>query len=94
MEATSGDAVDGPRFETRAIHAGQEPEALYGSVNVPIYQTATYAQDEVGRPKRWDYGTGREPDARGLPGGARRARRRDARVRVRERDGGGDHASR
>ena len=50
MEATSGDAVDGQRFETRAIHAGQEPEALYGSVNVPIYQTATYAQDEVGRP--------------------------------------------
>jgi cystathionine gamma-synthase len=61
MEATSGDAVDGPRFETRAIHAGQEPESLYGSVNVPIYQTATYAQDEVGRPKRWDYGRGGNP---------------------------------
>jgi len=61
MEATSGDAVDGQRFETRAIHAGQEPEAIYGSVNVPIYQTATYAQDEVGRPKRWDYGRGGNP---------------------------------
>jgi cystathionine gamma-synthase len=34
-------------FETRAIHAGQEPEALTGSVNVPIYQTSTYAQDGV-----------------------------------------------
>jgi cystathionine gamma-synthase len=61
MEATPGDAVDGPHFETRAIHAGQEPEALYGSVNVPIYQTATYAQDEVGRPKRWDYARGGNP---------------------------------
>jgi cystathionine gamma-synthase len=34
-------------FETRAIHAGQEPDALTGSVNVPIYQTSTYAQDGV-----------------------------------------------
>ncbi len=35
-------------FETRAIHAGQEPDPLTGSVNVPIYQTSTYAQDGVG----------------------------------------------
>ena len=34
-------------FETKAIHAGQEPDALTGSVNVPIYQTSTYAQDGV-----------------------------------------------
>jgi cystathionine gamma-synthase len=34
-------------FETRAIHAGQEPDQLTGSVNVPIYQTSTYAQDGV-----------------------------------------------
>ena len=61
MEATSGDAVDGLRFETRAIHAGQDPEALYGSVNVPIYQTSTYAQDAVGQPKRWDYARGGNP---------------------------------
>ena len=31
-------------FETRAIHVGQDPDAEFGSVNVPIYQTATYAQ--------------------------------------------------
>jgi cystathionine gamma-synthase len=36
-------------FETRALHAGQEPDALTGSVNVPIYQTSTYAQDGVGQ---------------------------------------------
>jgi cystathionine gamma-synthase len=49
------------RFETAAIHAGQEPEGLYGSVNVPIYQTSTYAQDAVGKPKRWDYARGGNP---------------------------------
>src|SRR3954463_2906329 len=40
---------DGPLgFSTRAIHAGQEPDPLTGSVTVPIYQTSTYAQDGVG----------------------------------------------
>ena len=61
MEAAPGDAVDGERFETRAIHAGQDPEALYGAVNVPIYQTSTYAQDAVGEFKKWDYGRGGNP---------------------------------
>jgi cystathionine gamma-synthase len=36
------------QFETRAIHAGQEPEQVTGSVNVPIFQTSTYVQDGVG----------------------------------------------
>ena len=35
-------------FETRAIHAGQEPDALTGAVVTPIYQVSTYAQDGVG----------------------------------------------
>jgi cystathionine gamma-synthase len=35
-------------FNTRAIHAGQEPDRLTGSVAVPIYQTSTYKQDGVG----------------------------------------------
>ena len=52
MAGSSGDAM---RFETRALHAGQEPEPAYGAVNVPIYQTSTYAQPEVGKPKRFDY---------------------------------------
>jgi cystathionine gamma-synthase len=49
------------RFETRAIHTGQEPDAEFGAVNVPIYQTSTYAQPAVGRPKRWDYARGGNP---------------------------------
>jgi cystathionine gamma-synthase len=49
------------RFETAAIHAGQDPDAPYGSVNVPIYQTSTYAQPSVGRPKVFDYARGGNP---------------------------------
>jgi cystathionine gamma-synthase len=35
-------------FSTRAIHAGQEPDAATGSVVPPIYATSTYIQDGVG----------------------------------------------
>lgn len=35
-------------FDTRAIHAGQEPDPLTGAVVPPIYQVSTYAQDGVG----------------------------------------------
>ena len=42
-------------FETRAIHAGQEPDPTTGAVIVPIYQTATYAQADVGVTKGYDY---------------------------------------
>jgi cystathionine gamma-synthase len=43
------------RFETKAIHAGQEPEPTYGAVSVPIYQTSTYAQAAVGDHKGYEY---------------------------------------
>lgn len=35
-------------FETRAIHAGQDPDPRTGAVITPIYATSTYAQDGVG----------------------------------------------
>jgi cystathionine gamma-synthase len=54
------------RFETRAIHAGQEPEPEYGSVNVPIFQTSTYRQPKVGKPKRYDYARGGNPTREAL----------------------------
>jgi cystathionine gamma-synthase len=60
--------ADDDRFETRAIHEGQEPEPLYGSVNVPIYQTSTYRQDAVGKPKRWDYARSGNPTREALQG--------------------------
>ncbi|HEX2267073.1 MAG TPA: cystathionine gamma-synthase [Actinomycetota bacterium] len=43
------------KFETKAIHAGQEPEPTYGAVNVPIYQTSTYVQAAVGEHKGYEY---------------------------------------
>ncbi|GAB2902282.1 cystathionine gamma-synthase [Streptomyces mayteni] len=36
------------RFETLAIHAGQEPDAVTGAVVPPIHQVSTYKQDGVG----------------------------------------------
>ena len=63
MGAAPGDAM---RFETRAIHVGQDPEPGYGAVNVPIFQTSTYAQDGVGKPKRWDYARGGNPTRHAL----------------------------
>jgi cystathionine beta-lyase/cystathionine gamma-synthase len=41
---------------TLAVHAGQEPDELTGAVAPPIYQTSTYAQDGIGRPRGgWEY---------------------------------------
>ena len=42
-------------FETRAIHAGQEPDPTTGSMTTPIYATSTYVQEAVGKHKGYDY---------------------------------------
>jgi cystathionine beta-lyase/cystathionine gamma-synthase len=42
-------------FATRAIHDGQAPDPLTGAVNVPIYLTSTYAQEEIGKHKGYEY---------------------------------------
>lgn len=43
------------RFETRAIHAGQEPDPTTGAVVVPIYATSTYAQSAPGEHSGYEY---------------------------------------
>ena len=43
------------KFETKAIHSGQEPEPTTGAVVVPIYATSTYAQDAPGKHAGYDY---------------------------------------
>jgi cystathionine gamma-synthase len=54
-------------FETRAIHAGQDPDPSTGSVTVPIYQTSTYAQEAVGQLKDgYDYSRTANPTRRAL----------------------------
>ena len=55
---------DEPRdaFDTRAVHAGAEPDELTGAVSPPIYQTSTYAQDGVGQPRRgYEYSRSQNP---------------------------------
>ncbi|HEY7196675.1 MAG TPA: cystathionine gamma-synthase [Gaiellaceae bacterium] len=42
-------------FETRAIHAGQEPDPSTGAVAVPVYQTSTYIQEAAGETKGYEY---------------------------------------
>lgn len=46
---------------TRAVHAGQEPDATTGAVMTPIYQTSTYVQPALGRHKGFEYARTRNP---------------------------------
>jgi cystathionine beta-lyase/cystathionine gamma-synthase len=48
-------------FETRAIHAGQEPDPTTGALTVPIHQTSTYLQSAVGENKGYDYSRAANP---------------------------------
>src|SRR6187399_931634 len=49
-------------FATRAVHAGAEPDELTGAVSPPIYQTSTFAQDGVGRPRGgYEYARSQNP---------------------------------
>ncbi len=49
------------RFATRCIHAGQEPDPSTGAIITPIYQTATYAQEALGRHKGFEYARTQNP---------------------------------
>ena len=50
------------QFDTLAVHAGAEPDELTGAVSPPIYQTSTYAQDGVGRPRGgYEYARSQNP---------------------------------
>jgi len=49
-------------FETLAVHAGQDSDPQTGAVMTPIYQTSTYAQEGVGRPRQgYEYSRTRNP---------------------------------
>jgi len=39
------------RFATRAVHAGQMPDPTTGAIMPPVYQTSTYAQEALGKPR-------------------------------------------
>ncbi|MGO9273556.1 MAG: cystathionine gamma-synthase [Terriglobia bacterium] len=42
-------------FATKAIHVGQEPDPATGAIIVPIYQTSTFVQEELGKHKGYEY---------------------------------------
>ncbi|HEV8435325.1 MAG TPA: cystathionine gamma-synthase [Thermoanaerobaculia bacterium] len=48
-------------FSTDCIHAGQEPEPQTGAVSVPIFQTSTYVQPELGKHKGYEYARTKNP---------------------------------
>jgi cystathionine beta-lyase/cystathionine gamma-synthase len=55
------------KFETLAIHAGQEPDPNDGAVMTPVYLTSTYMQDGVGRPRQgYEYSRTHNPTRKAL----------------------------
>ena len=53
--SNSRDSGQQHHFETLSVHAGVEPDPATGSLMTPIYQTSTYAQDDVGQHKGYEY---------------------------------------
>lgn len=49
------------QFNTKAIHAGIEPDPVTGAIMTPIYQTSTYVQDGPGRHKGYEYARTQNP---------------------------------
>lgn len=54
------------KFNTKTIHGGQEHDAAYGSVMLPIYQTTTYAQTSPGNHKGYEYSRTHNPTRHAL----------------------------
>jgi cystathionine beta-lyase/cystathionine gamma-synthase len=56
------DRADRDAFATRAVHAGAEPDETTGAVSPPIYQTSTFAQAGVGKPRNgYEYARSQNP---------------------------------
>ena len=49
------------KFETNAIHIGNEPDLSTGSISPPIHLTSTYVQEGIGKNKGYDYSRGNNP---------------------------------
>lgn len=55
------------KFETLAIHAGQDPDPNNGAVMTPVYFTSTYMQDGVGKPRQgYEYSRTMNPTRKAL----------------------------
>lgn len=49
------------RFDTLAIHAGQQPDPTTGAIMTPVYFTSTYVQDGPGEHKGYEYSRTKNP---------------------------------
>ena len=49
------------KFETNAIHIGNDPDLSTGSISPPIHLTSTYVQEGIGKNKGYDYSRGNNP---------------------------------
>lgn len=49
------------RMDTKLIHGGIDGDEHTGAVNVPIYQTSTYRQIELGKHKGYEYSRTKNP---------------------------------
>ena len=58
------DLRDGP--STRAIHAGQRPDAVSGAIMTPLYLTSTYVHEEFGVHRGYEYARGKNPTREAL----------------------------
>ncbi len=56
------------QFATVAIHSHQEPDEKTGAVITPIYQTTTFAQEDAGKHKGYDYSRSGNPTRTALEG--------------------------
>lgn len=54
------------KIETKAIHVGQKPDAMTGSVIVPVYQTSTFEQESIGQPRGYAYSRAGNPTREAL----------------------------
>lgn len=55
------DKTNRPRFATRAIHAGQQPDPTTGAIMTPIYASSTFVQESPGKHKGYEYGRTKNP---------------------------------
>ncbi len=54
------------QFNTRAIHAGQEPDPSTGAIMTPIFQTSTYVQSSPGVHQGYEYSRSQNPTRQAL----------------------------
>jgi cystathionine beta-lyase/cystathionine gamma-synthase len=60
------DSEDNRHFGTRAVHAGQRPDPTTGAIMMPVYQTSTYVQPELGRHLGYEYARTQNPTREAL----------------------------